>query len=157
MSRFSVNCKWCGDKPGGCLYCIEELSDSDEEKLHLINNAIEEGTVFVLAVRTTQEVLLRQVVRGGGKRGAEGVSAGRENGQAGRLRSPCTEHLWAHDADNFKRRHCTRPGCNARQVFRFLPEDTNRTGEWVDATREHRTTNVERRTSKAKQRLKAEG
>ena len=129
MSRYPVNCKWCGDKPGGCLYCIDELADCDQEKLLLIDEAIRSGEVHVLAVRNTQEVLLRPVRRG---RAGNPLPAGGAHGVA-RPTLPCMEHLWAHDAGNLKRRHCTRPGCKAVQGFVWLPASPDRNGEWVDA------------------------
>ena len=48
----------------GCLYCIGELADCDADKLKLIDEAIASGEVHVLAVRTSQEFLLREVRRG---------------------------------------------------------------------------------------------
>jgi hypothetical protein len=126
MSRYAANCRWCGDKPGGCLYCIGELADSDAEKLQLIDQAIQSGEVHVLAVRNTQEILLRQV-----RRQIESGGMVRANPARKKLHI-CIEHLWAFDAGNFKRRHCTRPGCIARQVFVWLPDSPDKNGEWVD-------------------------
>jgi hypothetical protein len=126
VSRHYNNCQWCNDRSGGCLYCIDQLADSDQDKLQLIHDAIQRGEVHVLAVRNTQEVLLRPV---GGK--------SRQAARIAQRAAPviCTHHLWAHDAGNLKRRYCTRPGCPARQAFRFLPDDPNRSGEWVDESR----------------------
>lgn len=44
----------------------------------------------------------------------------------------CIEHLWRFDADNFKRRSCSRPGCVVRQVFEWRPEDPEKQGQWVN-------------------------
>lgn len=129
MSRYAPNCQWCGDKPGGCLYCIDELADSDAEKLQLIDQAIQSGEIHVLAVRNTQEVMLRRVTRQIESGGMVRINPARKNLQI------CIDHLWAFDAGNFKRRHCTRPGCTARQVFVWLPASPDKNGEWVDEAR----------------------
>jgi len=122
MSRYAhSHCQWCGDRPGGCLYCIEQLENLPEDKLFAIREMIDAGELHVVAIRHSAEVLVRQV-----------------NGRAGRARAvaapqrPCSHHTWAHDGVMFKYRHCTRPGCNVRQKFVWLPDDANANGEWVD-------------------------
>lgn len=134
MSRFAPNCKWCGDRPGGCLYCIDDLAENDEEKLLAIQQAINRGEIHVMAVRTTQEVLLRPA--NGVAHALKQSKGGSATGNQGPKSEPpvCTHHLWAHDTDNFNRRHCTRPGCLARQRFEWLPDDPNSNGRWVDVS-----------------------
>lgn len=44
----------------------------------------------------------------------------------------CESHLWEFDAGNFQRRHCTRPGCQARQRFEWRPQSLTQQGQWVD-------------------------
>ena len=131
MSRYAANCKWCGERPGGCLYCVDENADNDEEKYLLIKQMIDRGEVHVLAIRHTEEVLLRQAGSGSQLVGAAGVEPRRASRP---LQPRCTNHSWAHDGVCFKYRYCTRPGCGVRQKFVWLPDDANVCGKWIDIT-----------------------
>lgn len=33
-----ANCKWCGDRPGGCLYCADEIEKQEKERTEQIKN-----------------------------------------------------------------------------------------------------------------------
>lgn len=111
-------CKWCGDRPGGCLYCIDRRDDlMPEEKLQALNTMILEGEVHVIAYRN--EILVRP------------VRAGRREKKREVQPAACVCHDWEYDVTNKMRRRCRRPGCGIIQVFRFLPASPDVTGEWV--------------------------
>jgi hypothetical protein len=59
----------------------------------------------------------------------------------------CRVHVWAFDDASGQHRHCTRPGCAARQVFTWLPEDASKQGEWVDAAVAEKRKQRERRVA----------
>jgi hypothetical protein len=128
MSRYASNCKWCGDRPGGCLYCVDENADNDSEKYLLVQQMIQRGEVHVLAIRHTEEVLLRHIAPNGA----------RQPGSAAVPSAPvqrrCFNHAWVHDGIEFKHRYCKRPGCGVRQKFIWLPDSADVCGKWVDVT-----------------------
>jgi len=120
-------CKWCYNRPGGCLYCIVENAETEEAKAFLLNRAIERGEAAVVAVR--QEAVLVQVFESMSEQhGRTPTSADvRED-----LRDKCSvDHVWSYDAGNLKRRHCARPGCTASQVFIATPQNTKSNGYWL--------------------------
>jgi hypothetical protein len=125
MSRYASSCKWCGDRPGGCLYCVEQLENLPEDKLRALHQMIEDGEIHVVAVRTNQEILVRQVNRSNRRQAAPA------------LQRVCTHHEWRYDRASgirFTHRYCTHPGCKVTQRFVWLPESADVCGKWVDET-----------------------
>jgi hypothetical protein len=59
----------------------------------------------------------------------------------------CRVHVWAFDDAAGQRRHCTRPGCAAKQKWEWRPEDASRQGEWVDAVVAEKRKQRERRVA----------
>lgn len=48
MNTFK-NCKWCGDRAGGCLYCIDKLDNCPEDKVRSLHAMIQAGEIHVVA------------------------------------------------------------------------------------------------------------
>ena len=116
-----MGCQWCHDRRGGCLYCAGE--EDAQEIIEDLQWRIDSGEVEVVEVAVVhhQAFVLRH--RGG-----------RPNRPApiDNRRPECRSHRWVFDPPNFLTRHCSNPGCGARQRWVWLPEDTRRQGEWQD-------------------------
>ena len=132
MSRAKhKNCRWCQDRPGGCLYCVGE-EPNGPEKRDALYELIQSGDVHVIEVRTTEQYLVHHVkgiIRSG--TGVPPVRGNETHGQDARATTPCVDHHWQHDAGNMQRRRCTHAGCSAVQVWRWLPKSKDKNGEWV--------------------------
>jgi hypothetical protein len=141
MSRIAQkNCRWCGDRPGGCLYCVGELPANDPEKRDALFELIQRGDVAVIEIQATERYLvhhIKGIVNGhfvAGENDARGHAEATARAQSGTREGVCATqgHRWEIDATNLRRRRCTRPGCAAVQVWRWLPESKEKNGEWTD-------------------------
>lgn len=151
-----IYCRWCGDRPGGCLYCRGEEASiapaelSSEETARLFGRDMMElqrrvaaGQVRIVAIH--KEGVALELDYRPPKRVVEPPK---------RAIEPCRVHLWAFDRGNFKRRYCTRPGCWAVQRWEWLPGDSGRNGQWVEIMKRMDANKIKNVVARVKRALK---
>lgn len=130
MSRVAhKNCRWCQDRPGGCLYCVGEEPNGPEKRDALFA-LIQSGDVHVIEVITKEQYLVHHV-KGILRGGAPGILSEADKITREARVLPCADHHWQHDSGNLRRRHCTHAGCSAVQVWQWLPDSTTHNGQWI--------------------------
>lgn len=120
-----MSCPLCHGRAAGCPYC---KSDEDsQELLEELQWRVDHGELEIVEVATVRHDVF--VVR---HNSASSLRARLSRKATPAGPRPCRAHLWAFDQGDFQRRHCTRPGCGARQRWVWLPDDSRRQGEWVE-------------------------
>jgi hypothetical protein len=148
------------------LYCVEDeaveaMQGRAEMRHHGIERLPDEDVVEELFGRTWEE--FEERVRSGqvkllAFRGGvfiELTTRGWRPTLVKRTPARCVRHVWEFDRGDLHRRHCVRPGCGARQVWRWLPDRLDRNGEWEEVPAQvittSRVSHVNRRRKNARE------
>lgn len=117
-----MNCRWCQDRRGGCLYCPPPAT-VEERIAQALEHLALRGVPVVHFIATESEE----------RRRAAWVAAEAANRRprfdfAPAIVCAVNGHEWLHLGEHFRKRLC--PRCGRRERWHWLPRSTERNGEW---------------------------